>query len=84
MPGSLPAITGNQLIKLLERDGWEVKRKANHGAAISKKIGKRFIVTVIPTKDNSLPKGTLSAILGPKQTNLRKAGLIDLIDKYGL
>lgn len=84
MPESLPAITGNQLIKLLAKGGWQVKRHATHGVSMSKKVGNRNLVTVIPSKDDSLPPGTLSAILGPKQTKLGRKGLSNLIDTYGL
>jgi predicted RNA binding protein YcfA (HicA-like mRNA interferase family) len=83
--GPIPAITGKQLITLLEKDGWRNHGKANHGISMSKNVDGRFKVTVIPTKKNrSLPDGTLGNILGVKQTGLGKKGLRDLKDKYGL
>lgn len=79
-----PAITGNQLIRLLEQDGWIYQRDTKHGVSLWKEIKGRKVVTVIPTKNSPLPDGTLSAILGPKQTGIGKRGLRSLIDKYGL
>lgn len=85
MPATtLPAITGNQLIKLLKQDGWVYQRDANHGAAYSKKIKGRNIVAIIPIKNDSLPNKTLGAILNVKQTGIGRKGLVALIEKYGL
>lgn len=80
----LPAISGKKLIKLLRRDDWEVKRQAQHGVALAKTSGDRTRVTVIPDTSASLDEGTLGAILGPKQSDIRKKGLLDLINKYGI
>jgi len=80
----LPAITGNQLIKLLKRDDWFEVRRTNHGASLAKQFRTRNRVTVVPTKNESLPIGTLSAILGPKQTGLGKTGLQKLLEKFGI
>ena len=79
----LPAISGNQLIKLLvDHDGWEVARRANHGKSLRKKFPDgRFKVTVIPANNQSLPMGTLLAILGLKETGLKRKGLIRLLEK---
>lgn len=81
---SLPAISGKKLIKLLAKDGWINKRKTTHGISLYKKHKDRTRVTIIPNKSDDLPKGTLSAILGPKQTNIGREGLEELIDKYGI
>ena len=74
-------ITGRQLIKILKKDGWEIKRKSRHGIALAKKIGDRTRVTIVPDTTVTLPQGTLNAILGPKQTCLGRQGLQRLI--YG-
>ncbi len=79
-----PAISGKKLIKLLQKDGWEVKRRAQHGIALAKSFGKRTRVTVIPDTRASLDEGTLAAILGPKQTNISKKGLLDIINKFDI
>lgn len=81
---SIPAITGKQLIRLLKRDRWIVRRKAKHGISLTKNIGDRTLVTVIPDTRASLDKGTLMAILSIKQTRLGKKGLLRLINKYGI
>ncbi|PIP13799.1 MAG: hypothetical protein COT45_02960 [bacterium (Candidatus Stahlbacteria) CG08_land_8_20_14_0_20_40_26] len=80
----LPAITGKQLIRLLEKDGWKENRKATHGISLTKKVGDRILVTVIPDTKASLPKATLMAILSEKQTGLGKKGLLELLNKYGI
>lgn len=84
MPGSLPAVTGNQLIKLLSKDAWQKGRKASHGRTLWKEVDGRKRITYIPEKNDSLPAGTLSAILGPKQTTIGRDGLAALIAKFGL
>ena len=80
----LPAITGKQLIRLLEKDGWQSGRKSNHGRTMTKQIDSQTRVTFIPEKKKPLPDGTLADILGPQQTGITKKGLADLIDQYGL
>ncbi len=81
MSKDLPAITGPQLIKLLEHDGWIIKRKAKHGKSLAKKIGDRTRVTIISTRKQSLPIGTLMDILSKDQTGLGKEGLLKLLKK---
>ncbi|MFQ5864557.1 MAG: type II toxin-antitoxin system HicA family toxin [bacterium] len=71
----LPAITGNELLKLLSKDGWKVSREATHGRTLTKEFPDRTRVTFIPETNESLPKGTLSAILGTKQTAIGRKGL---------
>ncbi|MBI2832385.1 MAG: hypothetical protein HYX79_09030 [Chloroflexi bacterium] len=80
----LPPISGKKLIKLLQQDGWAVKRRTRHGAALAKSIGGRTLVTIVPDSSASLDDGTLGAILGPKQTRIGKKGLLALVNKYGL
>ncbi len=80
----IPSISGNQLIKLLKKDGWIEGKKAKHGLPLKKKYIKRTRVTIIPTKNDDLPNGTLSAILGPQQTKIGRKGFEELINKYGI
>lgn len=83
MSGGLPAITGPQLIKLLKRDGWEEDEKRTHGLSMKKSFPNGIVrSTVIRTCNESIPKRTLSLILGPKQTNIGWPGLRKLINKY--
>ncbi len=78
----LPVLSGKQLISILGKDGWSIGRTANHGLCVTKQhtkcnSGKR--VAFIPNKNESLPVGTLMAILGTKQTNIRKEGMLGLV-----
>jgi len=61
MSGRLPAITGPELIKLLKKDGWEEDGYRTHGMALKKEFKNLGIIrsTVIPTRNESLPKKTL-------------------------
>jgi predicted RNA binding protein YcfA (HicA-like mRNA interferase family) len=82
---ALPAVTGRQLIRLLKLDGWEEGRRVNHGRSLHKTFPDgRTRVTIVPDKRTPLPTGTLSAILGPKQTGLGREGLASLIAQHGL
>lgn len=81
---AIPAITGKQLINLLKKDRWEGGRRAAHGISLTKRIGQRTRVTVVPHTRASLPRGTLQAILGPKQTGIGRRGLLELLNKYGI
>lgn len=84
MSKQIPAISGIELARLLQKDRWTVKGYCKHGMLLEKDIGERKLITVIPQKSRSLPKGTLSDILGARQTRIGKDGLLALIDKYGL
>ncbi len=88
MSGGIPAITPKQLMRILEKDGWEKKRLSKHGESYIKydKTIKRTRVTTIQynKRNESLPTITLHLILGPDQTNIGRAGLLKLIKKYGL
>ncbi len=81
MSGGLPAISGRKLMKLLEKDGWQPGGKRTHGVAYTKKVGGKVRVTLVPTRSSSLAPRTLGLILGPKQTNLGRKGLLRLLKK---
>lgn len=84
MAGQLPALTGRQLIRLLEKDGFAKIRQSRHGQAMTKTLSDgRILVTTIPNKRGDLTTGTLHAILGPKQTQIGIERLKELIKKYG-
>jgi len=84
MGESLPAISGKQLIKLLVKDGWEIRRKAKHGFSLAKCLPARTLVTLVPNKSKPLPIGTLSDIWGVDQTRYGRKGIQKLIEKHGL
>ena len=73
MPGALPAISGQQLIRLLKLDGWEERRRVTHGVGLQKRFADRTWFTVVPDRSDPLPAGTRAAILAPKQTGLGSA-----------
>jgi len=78
----VPAISGKQLINLLiKKDGWVAGRSTRHGVALTKTIGERTKVAIIPDTRASLPEGTLHDILGTKQTGIRKRGLLELLNR---
>jgi predicted RNA binding protein YcfA (HicA-like mRNA interferase family) len=77
-------LSGKELIKILGKDGWQIKRRTKHGVALAKHFSDRTRVTIVPDTRALLDEGTLSAILGVKQTNIRKRGLLDLINKFGI
>lgn len=76
-------ISGRELMRLLELEGWVRSRRANHGIIFSRHFpGEiRPRTTVIPDVSRALRAGTLGAILGVKQTGLGSVGLQELIDK---
>ena len=84
-------MTCAELERLLRRDGWREGRASKHGTVYRKTFvsdGRTETrVTVIPTKKHKrhkpIPRGTLRAILGPKQTGLGVAGLRRLIELHG-
>lgn len=81
MSHDLPALTGEELIKHLQKDGWNIKRRTKYGIALIKIFADRTRVTTVPTKGGSLPKKTLFDILGPKQTNIGRDGLLELLKR---
>jgi predicted RNA binding protein YcfA (HicA-like mRNA interferase family) len=52
----IPAITGKQLIRLLEKDGWTIHHRANHGLSMKKKVNDRTLVTIVPIKKHPFQK----------------------------
>ena len=81
MGQSLPSVSGEELIQLLEKDGWVQGRRTTHGISMSKVVNGERKVTTIPTKSKVMPEGTLMAILGSKQTGLMRKGFIDLYNR---
>jgi predicted RNA binding protein YcfA (HicA-like mRNA interferase family) len=81
----LPAITGKQLERLFRLDGWEPKRRAQEETFFAKKDAAGVVRhTVITTKNRPLASGTLTAMLGPKQSNVGRDGLREMIRRHGL
>ena len=81
MSGGLPAISGTDLMALLEDNGWIFFKKSKHGFLYCKDFPSGRRRATIPNKSKSLPPGTLSAILSDKQTGLGRKGLLRLLDE---
>ena len=77
--GKLRAITGRELIKLLKREGWTEIRNSRHGIWLRRDAEGETRFTTVKDTGEQIPQGTLSDILGPKQTGLGKAGLERLL-----
>jgi predicted RNA binding protein YcfA (HicA-like mRNA interferase family) len=80
----IPAITGDQFIQILGKDGWTAVRKTTHGISLYKDFGETKRLTIIRKGNSPIASGTLAAILGPKQTGIGKKGLLALLNEYGL
>lgn len=74
----LPDISGEKLIKLLKKDGFEVVRQKGSHVSLRKITLQGEKRTVVPLH-SSLAKGTLMDIL--KQCGLTKEDLYRLIEK---
>ena len=61
MTKRLPSVRSQELIRVLERAGWEGQRQRGSHVSL-KKQGVPFIVTV-PMHRRDLPRGTLAAII---------------------
>ena len=75
MAGKLPAIKPRQLIRALERAGWQVHRQKGSHVSMHKQ-GVRDLV-VIPLHIRDLPKGTLHGII--EDAGITAEQLLDLL-----
>ncbi|MYD35551.1 MAG: addiction module toxin, HicA family [Dehalococcoidia bacterium] len=73
-------ISGRDLIRLLEGDGWERVRTATHGVWLRKRVSNRTLHTTVKDTRKIIPATTLGQILSLKQTGLGHAGLQRLLD----
>jgi predicted RNA binding protein YcfA (HicA-like mRNA interferase family) len=80
MSGGIPAINGPKLAKLLEGDGWQRHGGNPHGWTYKKTLANgETLVTTVPNETSPMAKGTLNAILGPRQTRLGRSGFLKLL-----
>jgi predicted RNA binding protein YcfA (HicA-like mRNA interferase family) len=61
MSGRLPSVRPREVMRALERAGWQVHRQRGSHVTM-KKEGSRFVLTV-PMHRGDLPRGTLFGIL---------------------
>lgn len=80
----LPALSGRQLIRLLLKAGCTQVRRTEHGVGLRYVSGDgRVRLIIVPDKDVALGH-TLNDILSVKQSAIGRAGLLEMIEKYGL
>jgi predicted RNA binding protein YcfA (HicA-like mRNA interferase family) len=83
MADEIPPLSGTDLIKLLKSNGWVSKGNSTHGETLFKNINGKNVYTTVPKKYKKMPNSILGQILGSKQTNLGRDGLLALIEKSG-
>ncbi len=71
----MAVIRGKALLKLLLAEGYERIRTTRHGEWLVKLEDGRARHTVVKDNNEVIPQGTLSNILGPKQTGLGQSWL---------
>jgi predicted RNA binding protein YcfA (HicA-like mRNA interferase family) len=76
MSRHLPAISGKQLIRALQRDGFVLLRQKGSHVSLEKRAGEKYWRTIVPLHREIRP-GTLSDILN--QTGLSKEDLVELL-----
>jgi predicted RNA binding protein YcfA (HicA-like mRNA interferase family) len=74
--GKLPVVSGAQLVRVLEKAGFQVLRQRGSHIVLQKREPDRIRTTVVPTH-RELAKGTLSGIL--KQAQLTPDDLVRLL-----
>ena len=62
MPGAIPAVPGAEVVRALERAGFEVVRVSGSHHMMRHADGRRVVVPVHAGRD--MPKGTLRNVLG--------------------
>ena len=74
------SVSGKELGRLLESDGWQRGGYRTHGVFYSKRFPGESLPrsTIVPDRTRTLPAVTLGAILSMKQTGLGSAGLESL------
>lgn len=76
MSGKLPILSGEELVKLLVKQGFKkVGRKGSH-IRLKKKSDDKTLITVVPMH-KELARGTLLAIL--RQTEIEKEEFIKIV-----
>ena len=77
------SISGQELMRLLERDGWIRGGRRTHGVFYSKQFPgeSRPRSTFVPDKATPLPPSTLGAIFSVKQTGIGASGLQALLQQ---
>ena len=66
----LPVVSGNQILKLLQKEGFQITRQKGSHISLHKKLENGKIILVVVPKHKEIKKGTLLSII--KQSSLSK------------
>ena len=72
----LPLVSGKDIIKLLQKEGFAVTRQKGSHVSLHKKIGNKTMLVVVPVKEE-VKKGTLLSII--KQAGMTREEFINKI-----
>ena len=72
----LPLVSGNDVLKLLQKEGFIVVRQRGSHVSLHKKIDNKTMLVVVPMK-NEIKKGTLLSII--KQAGMTREEFIKKI-----
>ena len=72
----LPLVSGNEVIKLLQKEGFAAVRQRGSHVSLHKKIDDKTVLVVVPLKDE-IKKGTLLSII--KQAGMTREEFISKI-----
>lgn len=74
----LPVLSGNELIKILEKIGFEKRRQKGSHVILSKERSGKMFFTVVPLHDE-IDRGTLLEII--RQCGLRRDEFVKILDE---
>ena len=73
----LPIVSGSQIIKLLEKEGFTITRQKGSHISLHKKLESGKIILVVVPKHKEIKKGTLLSII--KQSGMARDEFIGKI-----
>jgi len=74
----LPILSARKVIKILEKEGFQILRQKGSHISLYKKTERKTLLVVVPNK-KEIKIGTLIGIL--KQANLTREEFLDLLKK---
>jgi len=75
-PGKLPVISGNDVIKALEKAGFKIVGRKDSHVRLKKKTEKEVYIVIVPLH-KELKKGTLNSII--RRSGLTREEFLDLL-----
>lgn len=73
----LPIISGNQILKLLQKEGFTITRQKGSHISLHKKLDDGSTILVVVPRKSEIKKGTLLSII--KQARMTREEFIDKI-----